>query len=324
MRQRNAFTLVELLVVIAIIGLLVALSLPAIQQTRESARTVQCRNNLKQIALGVELFVDQSKHYPPARIATHPSLPPDAACGGKEPSWIVRILPFLENAPAGDRWDPLIEFGSHPDDLQALATATFLCPTRRGVSQAQLPPQAVTIVLPCGCTAKGMTRAGGAIGDYAGNHGDLTGGLGTDPAAFYWGGNGTGVIVSSRPRCTMGKVFDWSDRLGPEKVLDGLSNTLLVGERHVHKMRLMQVPDDMCLYQGEHFMGHSRVGGPGAPIAKSMNSVDPNWVSFGSWHNGICHFALADGSIRAIQVDIDTTLLGRLTHRADERVVSGY
>ena len=51
--MRRAFTLVELLVVIAIIGILVALLLPAIQAAREAARRTQCKNQLKQIGLGI-------------------------------------------------------------------------------------------------------------------------------------------------------------------------------------------------------------------------------------------------------------------------------
>src|SRR5438128_1840517 len=98
--KTRAFSLVELLVVIAVIGILISLLLPAVQSARESARRMQCRNNMKQVSLAVINYEDAHKCYPPAGLCG-PRVPsylegPFNPRGGQMISWVVLVLPFME------------------------------------------------------------------------------------------------------------------------------------------------------------------------------------------------------------------------------------
>jgi prepilin-type N-terminal cleavage/methylation domain-containing protein len=72
--KRRGFTLIELLVVIAIIAVLIALLLPAVQQAREAARRSQCKNNLKQLGLGLQNYHDMAKRFPPGYVSNRPGI----------------------------------------------------------------------------------------------------------------------------------------------------------------------------------------------------------------------------------------------------------
>ncbi len=89
-------------------------------------------------------------------------------------------------------------------------------------------------------TSAGSTVCTGAVGDYGGNHGDLSPGSSGLPSDFNFGGNGTGTIISSRARCNSGLPMDWIDRVRQSDVTDGLSNTFVSGEMHVPMGKLRQ------------------------------------------------------------------------------------
>jgi prepilin-type N-terminal cleavage/methylation domain-containing protein/prepilin-type processing-associated H-X9-DG protein len=125
-RARRAFTLVEILVAIAIIGVLVALLLPAVQHARESARRVQCQNNLRQMVIGLHNFADVRGHFPSAYEST-----------GTSPGWGFGafILPYVEQRNVFDAAQvATLAFGNGVNPAPATALtqtklALFRCPS---------------------------------------------------------------------------------------------------------------------------------------------------------------------------------------------------
>ncbi|HMP06966.1 MAG TPA: DUF1559 domain-containing protein [Lacipirellulaceae bacterium] len=320
-RAPAAFTLVELLTVIAIVGVLIALLLPAVQAARESARVAQCQNNLRQIGLATLQFETAQQAFPPARLRSR-TYRADETCESTQPSWLVRILPYLEAANAGRRWNLYESFESHPAELREHAPPVFVCTSRRAPDQIVVPSGLFeeTIVYPCGCLGSEMVElSSGAVGDYAGNHGDFTGGS-YDLLTDYWrGGNGTGVIISSRPDCSRGGPAGWLDKVRHKDIVDGASNTFLAGEMHIPRERLALPPENGPMYNGKDLVAFARIGGPGVPLARGPDDYVGSVMGFGSWHVGICPFVLADGSVRLLDNFTDTLVLQAFCHRADSQ-----
>jgi prepilin-type N-terminal cleavage/methylation domain-containing protein/prepilin-type processing-associated H-X9-DG protein len=88
---RPAFTLIELLVVIAIIAILAALLLPAMNRAKAQAKMAQCRNNLRQIGLGLNMYTGEFGRYPYYQVwfRNDPTIQPT--------SWAAALKPYTAN-----------------------------------------------------------------------------------------------------------------------------------------------------------------------------------------------------------------------------------
>jgi prepilin-type N-terminal cleavage/methylation domain-containing protein/prepilin-type processing-associated H-X9-DG protein len=117
--SRRGFTLVELLVVIAIIGILVALLLPAVQSARESARRLQCSNNLKQLSLGLLQHHNNMLRLPAGALRDSRTSTGNCSAQGSWYGWTAYILPYLEAGNLADQlqMEPLQGVNPFPNDL---------------------------------------------------------------------------------------------------------------------------------------------------------------------------------------------------------------
>jgi prepilin-type N-terminal cleavage/methylation domain-containing protein/prepilin-type processing-associated H-X9-DG protein len=109
MSRKGAFTLIELLVVIAIISLLMAILIPALHKAREQGKDVICRNNLRQVGLGANLYAEDWDQYVPRGSAG-------------EIAWYMLFMPFLAQKPVGNdyRTVDIYRCPSYPDKEQTV------------------------------------------------------------------------------------------------------------------------------------------------------------------------------------------------------------
>jgi prepilin-type N-terminal cleavage/methylation domain-containing protein len=304
-RLRHGFTLVELLVVIAIIGILVSLLLPAVQAAREAARMAQCKNNLKQMALGCLLHESTQKHLPVAGWNYRYSGEPDKGFGKDQPGgWHYNVLPYIEQSALHDMGQGLPDAQRREMGKAMCATVVtaFLCPSRSG--NPQIP---YTVASRYAFSNINKPSHFGRS-DYAANAGNRINGW-----CNYNTTDHTGVIYS-RTGIRMANI------------LDGTSNTYLIGERYLN-------PD---FYENGGSPGNDQgwvVGHdfdafrctdfrPNDPVTSSMYAPrrDRRGINvremFGSAH-GVFHMAKCDGSVQAYSYNIDPESHFRLGNRQD-------
>ena len=331
MKRHRGFTLIELLVVIAIIAVLIALLLPAVQQAREAARRMQCKNNLKQLGLAMHNYESTYRQFPPSTMQVKGYYQGSL---GEFWAWsaLAMMAPYLDQTNLYNSMDlsqPLYVSGGSGSSGYAISPKNkvaagmlvpmFLCPSDAGRPVSS---------------------------DYEVN------GLGP---ANYAVCIGTGANLGS-PFDTDGMFFAAS-RIGAGGVTDGLSNTVamaecLLGQGAEHYSGTVAVKDQKFAY--------AYTGGPvsdaGCAAASSWNETnrkgflwaageirttaynhyygpnstkwdcigyDPNlgyastgWHAARSMHVGTVNVLMGDGSGRSISENIDIVVWRNLSTRA--------
>lgn len=226
-RRRPAFTLIELLVVIALIGLLIALLLPAVQQAREAARRLQCKNHLKQIGLAFHNYHTAHSVLPPGYVSAgswpnFPGLAPadfDAATWDAAPGWGwgALLLPFLDQAPLAQSLDWRLPVW-HPQHAPAITTLlpVFQCPTVTGLRGPFIVVDAAGVPLLKASNSVRLARS-----HYVATHGQEE----------CWGdcGGPLGTVNGNAARLADGPFYR-NSRTRFRDFSDGLSNGILLGE----------------------------------------------------------------------------------------------
>lgn len=308
LRARGGFTLIELLVVMAIIAILISLLLPAVQKAREAANRTSCINNLKQLGLAALNFESGNKCLPPARILCLNKDNDDndmKVRGGA--TWAVYLLPYMDQDNAFERWNLLAWYHYQDPTVREFNVASYFCPSRRSPNSDVLLSVSGDLLAFPGAPINDDDNDGhweqipGALADYACSMG---------PSSF-----------ASRGAFNLKNPLHWDKGVRLSKIRDGLSNTILFGEKNVPLDYWGQIGWDCSTYDGDSSVCSSRVGGIGSPIAISLR--DSRWL-FGSAHPTLCNFAFADGSVHSLNKSISPLVLGLLTDIADGQSVPPY
>lgn len=345
----RGFTLVELLVVIAIIAVLIALLLPAVQNTREAARRISCTNNLKQRGLALHGYLSATKRFPPAGRNYGLNM---SATGTKDPvvqnlNGQVYLLPYLEEQVLYDRFDMNGAFSNYRHANSAdIPLATPSAAVQNGLVAA-------TIIASSLCPSDNGARVAPANASYG-------------PAAgLPWARVSYDFIVNAPPAGTsvtnVGSTAHWfhnwwklarghtnaalkvqpfmfgqNSTTQPATVEDGLSKTLAMTEQTLETQR-GQTPGYAHRAMLQSGLDPTRLNYYGAanppPFPPgggfnhwSMGEVGRRdaFLTPASLHPGGVNCLFGDGAVRFIPENIDHATTVRLCRMADGEVLGDY
>jgi prepilin-type N-terminal cleavage/methylation domain-containing protein len=319
--RSRGFTLVELLVVIAIIGVLIALLLPAVQAAREAARRTQCKNHLKQVALGFLNHESSIHALPSGGWGYLWTGDPDLGTGERQPGgWAYSVLPYLE----GQNTYQIAKGLSTAEKITELTrqktqpVEIFYCPSRREPGLSYGPESSKNARNPPGNLL--------AKTDYAANGGTIPPRFSSGPSLS---------CLDTFPDCNWGPytqegVDDLFD--GPvtprfpvelKRITDGTSHTVLLAEKYLNlryhnEHKINSCSDNNSVYQGYDWDVIRWMNSNGAYMPEQDSQQVDSGCSrrFGSSHSGIFFAAMCDGSVQGIEYDVDRKVYEAMGSRA--------
>ena len=304
MSRKKGFTLVELLVVIAIIGILIGMLLPAVQMVREAARRTACMNNMRQIGLGLMNYESSLEEFPPGWISDDIDVPIGESGWG----WSASILPFMEAQNLRDRLDfnVPIDDPTHEEWIKT-ELPFYLCPSDPAPKIVNLNDHI-------------EEHSHGGDGD----HDHYSGFMPHDPGEPHnhdklWvsRSNYSGVFgtteIHDGPSNGNGSFFA-NRAIQLRDYTDGLSNTMIIGERRGDRGSVSWVGLGPWV---EH---------PGARIVgiadHAPNDEHGHWEDFSSYHPAGVNVVLGDGSGHFVRESIDEAVFQALATRAGSEIAS--
>jgi hypothetical protein len=274
--------------VITIIGILIAMLLPAVQASREAARRIQCASRLTQLGIALQNYESANGVLPPGTINDHGPIPNKPE--GYEFSWIVQLLPYLEE---GNTWKH-IDFGVGVYDpknaeVRSINMPLLVCPSNGLWKNG-----------PHGLVAADA-KDSWMISNYAACHNDVE----------------SPIDVKN-----MGVMY-LNSHIGQRDVTDGASHTIYVAEKLGDERDLGWMSGTRATLRNTGTSLNSRSNtvqktSMGTPVAPTDELAVGG---FESNHPGICNTLFGDGRVTGTSEGLDLKVLEQLGNRADGQLL---